>query len=78
MATRAEVLATVHNDAIEKGKISVTLSTTIAGRSVSETKTIDVAAKGLHETSFSCELRRPKGEEVKGPVPPQVGRGVLS
>jgi alpha-2-macroglobulin len=69
---KAEVLATVHNDAIETGKISVTLKTTIAGRSVSETKAIDVKAKGLHEASFSCELRRPEKEEIQGSVPPQV------
>ncbi|NLS96777.1 MAG: tetratricopeptide repeat protein [Planctomycetaceae bacterium] len=69
---KAEVLATVHNDAVEKGRINVTLKTTIAGRSVSETKTIDATAKGLHEASFSCELRRPEGEQVKGTVPPQV------
>ncbi len=69
---KAEVQATIHNDCIEKGKIRVTLETTIAGRTLSETKTIDVTAKGQDETSFSCELRRPEGQEVAGPVPPQV------
>jgi hypothetical protein len=69
---KAEVQATIHNDCVEKGKIRVTLETTIAGRTVSETKTIDVTGKGLHETSFSCELRRPEAQEIAGPVPPQV------
>ncbi len=69
---KAEVQATIHNDCVAKGKIQVTLETTIAGRTLSETKTIDVTAKGLHELSFSCELRRPEGQEVAGPVPPQV------
>ncbi len=68
----AEVLATIHNGQMEKGRIRVTLKTTIAGRTVSETKTIDVAAKGLHETTFSCDLRRPEGEQIRGAVPPQV------
>ena len=69
---KAEVLATVHNDSVEQGKIAVTLTTTIAGRTVTDSKTIDVTAKGLHEVSFSCELRRPVGEDAKGPMPPQV------
>jgi len=65
----AEVLATIHNGRMEKGRIHATLKTTIGGRTVAETKTIDVAAKGLHETSFSCELRRPQGEQVQGAIP---------
>ncbi len=69
---KAQVLATIHNDREEKGKVRVTLKTTIAGRSVSETKTLDVTAKGPLETEFSCELRRPEGEKVEGPVPPQI------
>ena len=62
------MLAAVHNDAVEQGKIEVTLKTTIAGRTVTDAKSIDVTAKGLHEVSFSCELGRPTGEEVKGPT----------
>src|SRR5208282_2425316 len=37
----AEIPVTVHNDAVEKGTIQVVLRTSIAGRRVEETKTID-------------------------------------
>ena len=66
----AEVSASVHNDAIDKGQIEVTLKTTIAGRSVEEKKTIDVKAKGIQELTFkTCcsNLARssPKGRGAK-------------
>ena len=57
---KAEIPVTVHNDAVEKGPIEVVLRTTIGGRRVEETKTIDVTAKGLHEVSFKMELKRPE------------------
>ncbi|MHB8899311.1 MAG: MG2 domain-containing protein [Thermoguttaceae bacterium] len=69
---KAQVLATIHNDRLEKGTIRATLETKIAGRTLSETKTIQVSAKGLVETSFACELRRPDAGKAAGPVPPQV------
>ena len=69
---QAEVLVTVHNGVVEKGRITVSLKTTVAGRSVTEAKTIDVSAQGLHEISFECELNRPKDEDVQGAMPPQV------
>ena len=56
----AEVTVSVHNDAVEKGQIEVVLKTTIDGRSVEEKKTVDVAAKGIHELPFRCVLRRPE------------------
>ena len=43
---QAEVIASIHNDAVEKGPIEVTLKTTIGGRTVEETKTITVDAQG--------------------------------
>jgi hypothetical protein len=42
---QADVLASVHNDAVEEGQIEVTLKTTIAGRTIEEKKTLDVKAK---------------------------------
>ncbi|MEI8374895.1 MAG: MG2 domain-containing protein [Planctomycetota bacterium] len=60
----AEIPVTVHNNAVDKGPIEVVLRTTIAGRKVEETKTIEVASKGLQEVSFKVELLRsflPKG-----------------
>ena len=61
----AEIPVTVHNETVEKGPIEVVLRTTIAGRRVEETKTIEVTSKGMHEVSFKAELKRPalpKGE----------------
>jgi hypothetical protein len=60
---QAEVLASVHNDVVEKGQIAVTLKTTIAGRSVEEKKTIDVKAKGIHELAFKTVLNRPEAQD---------------
>ena len=54
----AEIPVTVHNDAVEKGKIEVVLRTTIGGRTVEEKKTVDVTSKGTQEVSFKEELKR--------------------
>ncbi|MCR4414076.1 MAG: MG2 domain-containing protein, partial [Thermoguttaceae bacterium] len=70
----AEVLVTVHNDAIDKGPIEVVLKTTIAGRSVEEKKTIEVTAKGLYEVPFKVTLRRPEPAKPSSPRP-QAGEG---
>ncbi|HUT89986.1 MAG TPA: alpha-2-macroglobulin family protein [Thermoguttaceae bacterium] len=61
----AQVLASVHNDAIAAGKIDVTLKTTIEGRNVEETKTVDVQGKGIHEVVFQVKLDRPEAAEEK-------------
>src|SRR5208337_911947 len=50
----AEIPVTVHNDAVEKGKMEVILRTTIAGRRVEETKTIQVTSKGMSEVRFNA------------------------
>ena len=55
-----EVIASVHNDAIEKGTIQVTLKTTVAGRSVEEKKAVEVKSKGIEEVTFKVALRRPE------------------
>jgi tetratricopeptide (TPR) repeat protein len=52
----AQVLATVHNDAVAKGKIEVTLKTTIAGKSREEKRTIEVNNRGTHELVFEREI----------------------
>ena len=61
----AELLATVHNDAVDKGPIEVVLKTTIGGRSVEEKKTLD-AGKGIHEMPFKLVLRRPDEKTQPG------------
>ncbi|HUY34628.1 MAG TPA: tetratricopeptide repeat protein [Pirellulales bacterium] len=61
----AEILAGVHNDAVEKGPIEVTLKTTIGGKTVEEKKTLD-AGKGIHELSFKTTLNRPDDEPEGG------------
>ncbi|HXT61180.1 MAG TPA: alpha-2-macroglobulin family protein, partial [Pirellulales bacterium] len=60
----AEIQATVHNDAVDKGPIEVTLKTTIGGKAVEEKKTLD-AGKGIHELTFKTSLKRPAAEEEK-------------
>jgi uncharacterized protein YfaS (alpha-2-macroglobulin family) len=66
----AVIPVTVHNDAVEKGRLEVMLRTTIAGRRVEETKTVDVTGKGLQEVDFKAELKRPdeleKGRKGEG------------
>jgi len=57
----AEVLCTVHNDALDKGPIEVALRTTIGGRTVEEKKTLSVQSKGLHEVGFRVALQPPEG-----------------
>ncbi len=64
----AEIPVTVHNDVLDKGPMEVVLRTTIAGRRVEETKTIEVTGKGLSEVSFKAELKRPTAQ-----AKPQAG-----
>ncbi len=52
----AQILATVHNDSVERGKIEVTLKTTIAGKPREEKRTIDVEKKGTHELTFDRDI----------------------
>jgi len=61
----AEVVASIHNDAIDQGQIQVVLKTTLAGRTVEEKKTVDVKAKGIHEVVFKTVLNRPEKSEGK-------------
>ena len=61
----AEILASVHNDAVEKGPIEVTLKTTIGGKTVEETKTLD-AGKGIHEMTFKTALKLPEDKQADG------------
>ncbi len=64
----AHVLAVVHNDALEKGSIEVTLRTTIGGRTVEEKKAIAVQSKGLYEESFRVVLQVPEGAQPAVPA----------
>ncbi|HEX7449417.1 MAG TPA: tetratricopeptide repeat protein [Pirellulales bacterium] len=67
----AEIEATVHNDAVEKGPIEITLRTTIGGKTVEETRTLE-AGKGMHELRFKTKLERGNRNP---PLPPEAGRG---
>ena len=62
---QAEILASVHNDAVEKGPIEVVLKTTIGGKIVEEKKLLD-AGKGIHELSFKTSLDLPGDEQIEG------------
>ena len=70
----AEILASVHNDAVEKGPIEVTLKTMIGGKSVEETKTLD-AGKGIHELTFKTALKLHDDQEAEGG---EAGRSLAS
>ena len=54
---QAEVVASIHNDAVEKGPIQVTLRTTIGDRTVEEQKTVEVQAKGIRDVTFNVGTR---------------------
>ena len=56
---RAEIVATVHNAAVDQGDITVTLRTTIGDKSVEETKTLPVTEQGVAELSFATLLALP-------------------
>jgi len=60
----AEIGVTVHNDLTDKDPITVTLKTTIGGKSTEEKKTLKVTKKGLEELAFKLPVRRPEGQEA--------------
>ena len=60
----AQVLAVVHNDALEKGSIELTLRTSIGGRTVEEKKSISAKSKGLYEETFRVALQAPGGPQA--------------
>ncbi|MGH7135397.1 MAG: alpha-2-macroglobulin family protein, partial [Pirellulales bacterium] len=60
---QAEIQTTIHNDAVEKGTIEVTLKTTIGGKTVEEKKTVE-ALKGMKELPFKVELKLPPDASV--------------
>jgi uncharacterized protein YfaS (alpha-2-macroglobulin family)/TolA-binding protein len=66
----ANVLVSVHNDALEQGPIEITLKTTIGGKSVEEKKTLTVKNKGLQEMTFKAALRLPE-ETLADPKDPK-------
>lgn len=63
----AEIAASIHNHALDKGQIKVTLKTTVGGKSDVATKTIDVAKQGIEQLTFAQKIRRVTLAE---PVPP--------
>ena len=61
---QADVIASVHNDGRAKGPIRVTLETTVAGRHVAETKTVEATGKRIQEVAFHVSLNG----KYQGPV----------
>jgi uncharacterized protein YfaS (alpha-2-macroglobulin family)/TolA-binding protein len=61
-----DVIASVHNDALDNGQIEVTLKTTIGGKSTTERKTLDVQAKGISELVFKQKLELPADAPKQG------------
>ncbi len=62
----AELQATIHNDLLDKGEVTVELRTTIGGKSVSERKTVQFEKKGIQEVSFTQTLRLPEADRITG------------
>jgi uncharacterized protein YfaS (alpha-2-macroglobulin family)/TolA-binding protein len=56
---QAQIVATVHNAAIDAGQIKVTLKATVGGKATEETMTLDVTSRGLLEVPFAVTLARP-------------------
>ena len=50
---RAEVVASIHNNAVAQGQIEATLKTTIGGRTVEEKKTVAVGGRGIQKVAFA-------------------------
>ena len=50
---QTEVVASIHNNAVEKGQIEATLATTIGGRTIEEKKTVAVVATGIQKVAFA-------------------------
>ncbi len=62
----ADVIVTVHNQLIDQGPITVTLKSTIGGRSVEEKKTLNVTKKGIEELAFKTQIHRPTEAKPEG------------
>lgn len=78
---QADVLATIHNDLIESGEISVTLRATFAGKSISDRKLIKVTAKGMHDVVFPVKIERPEsaaGADMDGTFELTVAAGAVT
>lgn len=58
----AEIAASIHNHAIDKGTIKVTLKTTVGGKSDVATKTVDVSKQGIEQLTFGQKIRRSAAE----------------
>jgi uncharacterized protein YfaS (alpha-2-macroglobulin family)/TolA-binding protein len=61
----AEIAATVHNHAVDKGTIKVTLKTTVGGKSDVITKSIDVAKQGIEQLTFKQSISRAAAEAAE-------------
>lgn len=56
---KTEIVATVHNSALDQGEIEVALTTRLGDKSTTETKKLPVTAKGIQEVSFPLTLQLP-------------------
>lgn len=61
---KVDIPVSVHHDASAKASVEVTLKTTIGGRVVEETQTVEVGKKRITEIGFRREFHLPKVEEV--------------
>lgn len=55
----AQIEASIHNAALDKADVKVTLKTTIGGKTVSEVKTLQGLGTGVHELTFPVAVSLP-------------------
>ncbi|MEK6238396.1 MAG: tetratricopeptide repeat protein [Planctomycetales bacterium] len=61
---KAIIKAVIHNRAIQKGEIEVTLKTTIGRKSVEQKQTVNAAGEGLVSVLFRADLATPEGKDA--------------
>jgi uncharacterized protein YfaS (alpha-2-macroglobulin family)/tetratricopeptide (TPR) repeat protein len=54
---KANVIASIHNEALDKGEVGVSLKLTLGGKTTTLTKKVKIEKKGIVDVSFEQELK---------------------
>jgi tetratricopeptide (TPR) repeat protein len=65
----ATILASVHNAALEAGKVEVTLKATIGEKTVTQTRSFEADKKGIREFAFSVKIELPEATDEAASQP---------
>jgi len=63
---KAQIVASVHNDAVDEGNIEVTLKIKLGDKTTTEQKKLEVTQKGIEEIVFQQMLKLPDEETKRG------------